>query len=603
MSAFPPRLFLPARLLERDAPPPVAAHYFSLKEVTGTESSVAELVHLLSTMRRSEVIRWTSTLLEVVSRADGITPRQQLRLVRELIPPDIAHKMREKQTEDGWAVFHRRQLWLLLQLAVVVCKEDTPPPSDTTDFAHAIGRLCLMASEFLHEIEQVHIPEPGPPEDALKWLVMILVTHVEIANDQDVLARAYSLWFESLCDPKVKAEFDRLQVGKDFDEVLMRHLGVSLTEFFFIAILFYCQFLEPVTSEPIRPALIDSTTPSSGIYSEDDKQRTLAKLSISADALAAHLLGTPRQSWATDFSPLLFHPLIEVFPGRFACPDLSYFRQYFMDGVFWLLDSAIGKPWRSFFGTMYAWYINQLIRCFASDSDILVRRFFYPTKFQGTTDEVCDGLLKFDRLALLCEYKSSRFTTRQKAGVRMEETISAIEDSIGAKGKGVGQLAASLNRIFRGETVHCGRHTIDVSSCECVIPVVVWYEESGGNHATRLYLEEIFNSLLNVPEDVRHRIGPLLLLTTHDVEVLERFANIQPAEELLRDYATFVRNNPRDPHGTFRTYAYRKFGDQSVEQAFIPTKFAKLFEFVSNEFRKREADHACHLIDPPPPSR
>jgi hypothetical protein len=279
--------------------------------------------------------------------------------------------------------------------------------------------------------------------------------------------------------------------------------------------------------------------------------------------------------------------LIEVFENRFACPDLSYFRLFFLDGIFWLLDEAIGsEKWRRFFGVIFAWYIREIIRSFAVDSEHLVKTFYHPTKFQGTEDECCDGLLLWENTVAICEYKSSRLTTRSKAAVQPDETLVGIEKAVGSK-EGIGQLAKSIIRICSGEPVVCGNEIVKTGAKRAIVPLIIWNEEVACNHAVRSHLQKLFTPMLSNKLSDLSRIGPLLLFAPRDLEAFEACTHSFAAETLMREFASFVAKSPRDPLCVFHRYAAEKFSTLGPNGAFIEAKRVATIKGIQLENERR----------------
>ena len=318
-------LILPLAVLQAPPPPRMFAKALTFSDVTGTPSSFADLVQLLGTFRRSDVVRWTSILIEVVSRNDGCSPPIQMVLIRDFLDSDLGKKALSKAREDANSViFHRRQLWLVLQLSSVASNESTEPGDDQT-VRHALGRACLLASDCLAKFEGVQALDSDDPKRDLQWLVTVMLSHAESNVPDSVLARAHAFWFDSLADPNVKKKFERLEIGETFDDIFLQEYGLTLREFIFIAETLYCSFAAPAMKPRVEPALINTSYPSDGLFSEEDKKRVFGAMSVNIVDMPALLLGTARQSWATDFSPLHAHPLIEIFSDNYVCPDLSFY--------------------------------------------------------------------------------------------------------------------------------------------------------------------------------------------------------------------------------------------------------------------------------------
>lgn len=576
------KLILPASVLQIRRKFETIGRYFTLEEVTGERSTIGQLIQLLQTLKRSDVVRWISALMEAVGRKES--RQAQLMLVNDLMEPALAAAIAKKDDGSGeWVVFHRRQLWLLLQLAIISCREDVTT-EESANWRYSLGKASLMASDFLKEIELVR--QPIPKGEELRWLITLFVSLTELNNKHELFVRGQAFWFDSLSDPEIKAKFEKLGVGPDFNAPFERMYGISFDEFYFVATLLYFMFLSSASQSPIRPGLYDATL-SSNYFSDEAQAKVLSILSVNADKMAAYLFGEPRQSWATDLSPLLSHPVIELTPGKYACPDLSFFRLYFVDGIYWLLNDAIASnDWRGLFGDIYDHYVSRVIGSFNADSPFLAKTFHRSPKFEGTQDEVCDGLLHWNRTAAFCEYKGTRLNTRQRSGVEVDETIKAIEGHVGSD-KGIGQLAKSIGRVLSGKPVVGSGQILDLSVCDLLVPVLVWYEESAGSHVVRIHLQERFSARLEELRIDTQRIGPLVLFTTFDVEVFGQYAQRFSAEAVMRDYCDYLAKYPKDPESAFHSYAARKYPSEDPPAGWIVEQIDEVLEAVMRKAESR----------------
>lgn len=592
------KLILPITALQSHVPLPRQAKALTFSEATGTASTFADLVHILVTLRPSEVVRWVSPLIELLSRNENMTVAIQSNLIHNFLDADLARKviakLKERPRDEGFcAVFHRRQLWLVLQLATIASSESTPPLNEMS-VRYAIGRACLMASDCLAKFEGVQALDSDNPKGDLGWLITVMLSHTDIALGIEAFARAHSLWFDSFSDPLVKKKFDSLAIGPDFNALFAQKYGLTLHEFLYIAESLYASFAAPTMKLKIEAAMIDTSQDSEGIFSEEDKRRVLDAMSFRIGEMPTRLLGTPRQSWATDFSPLHARPLIEVFPAKYACPDLSFYRQFLVDGIYWMLDKAIGKRWKSFYGDLYNWYINQVISCFCPQSDVLANRFYPNKKFQGTEDEVCDGLILLEDTAVFCEYKGTRLTTYARAGVEIEKTIKAVEGMLGADDCGAGQLAENISLALEGKIIPAGHDVIDLRhQYKRIIPILICQEEGLVNHATRLHLQQLFTDFLTQRKTNDSRIGPLLLFSTRDVEVLEEFSHHERVDTLLCSFADFVRDNPRHVGGIFHVFVRENYKSQPCPDGFVNSKVRQILDSVIAEHNKRHPTGQC----------
>ena len=150
-----------------------------------------------------------------------------------------------------------------------------------------------------------------------------------------------------------------------------------------------------------------------------------------------------------------------------------------------------------------------------------------------------------------------------------------------------GQHPKAINRIYRGDRVTSGNTEIDVLTCSKIIPIVVWYEESAGNHALRNYLQEKLDSFLEAEASGDARIGPLVLFTLQEMELFEELTTIESAETLLTDYADFVRKYPRDPASPFQVYVYHRYSGKEQPRGLIDRELESFLERIAAEHKKR----------------
>jgi hypothetical protein len=260
-----------------------------------------------------------------------------------------------------------------------------------------------------------------------------------------------------------------------------------------------------------------------------------------------------------------------------------------------MLQNAYGPGlFRQLFGHVFAHYIDRLIGEFTYSGGILAKTYYKSPKFQGTNDEVCDGLIQWAETTMFMEYKAGLLTTRQKYAGNQDETIRGIEDLLardkpGGK-KGAGQLADSLRRVLSGEIMVSESTRIDLSQCRQILAAIVVYDEGLGLHAIRNLVEERFRESLRDKGVSDGRIGPLLILTIRDIEVLEDVRQVASVERLLLDYAEFVRRNPRERTGSLNSFVYNRFPKKEANGNSLTEKtFQRVLDEAADELQKRQA--------------
>jgi hypothetical protein len=315
------------------------------------------------------------------------------------------------------------------------------------------------------------------------------------------------------------------------------------------------------------------------------------------EAIARSLVNEPRQSWSRDFTPLRQHPLIEVLPGKFACPDVSFLCRFVCDGVYWLLDDVFGndhEKFRALFGHIFEQYVNRLVEQFAYGGNVLARMFYPGPKFSDGA-EVADCLIHWGDTALLAECKAGLLTTRQKYAGLPDALMKGIDDlllrdqtsSAGRRTKkGIGQLAHSIGRLLAGEQLAGDRpcdSVPNVSGCR-IIPALVTFDEALGLHPIQRRADRKLRELLTQKGVDSARVDPVLVLTVEDVEVIQGLQGFTSIELLVRDYAAYLRRDSDDLVGTFRDFAYNKFSHHKTDKgSFIRETATRLFDATLTE--------------------
>jgi hypothetical protein len=146
--------------------------------------------------------------------------------------------------------------------------------------------------------------------------------------------------------------------------------------------------------------------------------------------------------------------------------------------------------------------------------------------------------------------------------------------------------------LLAGEPVTAGLgKALDLSSCPQILPTLVTYEEAVGFESVRQYAHQKFFEALDVPDTELARIGPLLILTVEEIEILEGLAKQgYLADEILREYIAYVQENPRNYSGSFRRFtSKRKYPKRSSEQSMVAKIYQRSFQTIGAELEKRFA--------------
>src|SRR5262245_26625380 len=136
--------------------------YHTLEELIGRKVVVADLIQELSKIPRSDVLRCLAGISALLERHVNSSYPQQIRILHEITNPELAQQVDaslKEQRDYFGALFHRRQLWFVLQMAVLSCRDDSTLTHDDKTLKE-VGECCLMANDLLKAVECVRFVEP-----------------------------------------------------------------------------------------------------------------------------------------------------------------------------------------------------------------------------------------------------------------------------------------------------------------------------------------------------------------------------------------------------------------------------------------------------------
>lgn len=589
-------LYLPAGLSKERRPAGTTyGHHVSRSMLDGGKKpGLSELVQLLSPLRRDDVIRQVVHLLQLLDvNRERLIPLQIEIANAYLSEERLAQLRHYAGHQQGWAVFHKQALWFLLQFAVVTCIDEGKDVSESV-LRNAMAEGLLLANEFLEdgEFPTDSATDDEKLDDAVTAVILPIMEigseHLNILE----LSRFQKLWLEIPKSERFNEKTKTLTMNTNWHEVFERKYGVSLQDFSTICTICVSYFL--ADEKTPTPKRLEVTN-----YFGNGELRKLADsvltmLAQSPDELALDLINRPRQSWSRDFSPLRKRPLIWVGESAIACPQQSFLLERLRDGVYWYLFDAYGVDGNNFqscFGDAFEIYVEDLLDNFTYAGSVLARDRYAGPKFEGTQDEVSDFYLDWDNVSVLMECKASLLTSYQKYSGNQEGLLRGIDDQIGNKKKGVGQLAKSISRLLNGEAAFCEGVKISPSSNEKFLPVLITYEPLFGFHANRRRMQRKFDALLSPAAISTGRILPVVILTLDDLELLQGLSCEDNAKVILAKYAEYLLNYPTDRLGTFSGFIWDRYPQGRIatdngfrgDAAALMAKVAQEVDRLSNE--------------------
>lgn len=590
---------LPQRLTKR-LQSPLIGTWCTYADLTQEQVELPELVHELSQLKRSEVIRHIVWLSAASAGANGIQYSVQVELAKGFLDADLQQALLEHWKSgvgQSSVLFHRQQLWFLLQLALFCCRESSSDVPDD-ELRRSLGRCCLMTNSVLDSMQRQDKRVLPSSTDAEKdeWIISNLLALCELHCSSTAsrnIARGQQFWFDLPSDTRIHKKIAGVE---DHNSTFKREYGITLQDFFTVTVSAFSFF---VANTEKGPPLLDVKQYFPGDRWVKLAEQALSLIARTPDCLAYELMSQSRQAWDLDFSPIRAHPLLEVFPGLYACIDLRLFEQVFTDGIFWLLDAAYGAiddrgSFRKSFGNLFSAYLHRTINKFTYSGDTLAKTYYSEPKFSGEENEICDGLLHWPNTAVLLEYKGGRLTTRQKYARTQNELLHGIDSlfglDAGKRKKGIGQLADALARILREQSVHiAGGTPIPLGNIRPsnILPAIVLCDECFTINAVRNHLDRKLRDSLNKRRVDPTLVGPLLVLSLRDIETIDDLATHESVESLFQGYAQHLQNNSEKRLETFQSYAYTTYGDvPSQGQTLVHETTQAVFDQVSKELGK-----------------
>ena len=350
--------------------------------------------------------------------------------------------------------------------------------------------------------------------------------------------------------------------------------------------------------EALQPSLLDIDEYFGKENASVVAEEVIQTISQTPDGLARILINRPRQSWSRDFSPLKLNPIVEVLPKKYCCPDVGLLCRLLADGIYWILVKAYGNKssqFKTLFGEIFESYTNRVIEQFCYGGSLLARTFFPNPKFEGTNDQVCDSILCWTQTAVIAEYKAGLLTTHQKFSADQATLLKAIDDLLmrhpqsrqrkGSK-KGVGQLADTLERILKNERICAGEAELPDLSNHKLLPTIIVYDHLLGMHTLQRRADRMLRELLDRKEIQNDRIGPVIILTIDDIELLETLQSQASIEQILNAYADFLTLNSKDRTGSFRDFAFNHYQNWNCDpNTFVKNSASTLFQQTIDELR------------------
>lgn len=525
--------------------------YATFKEMHGYQSTLEDLINKLRLFSRSSVLFACSVTGIMLKLWKGSDWEKDLyaSTIDEVFEPLRAdwYKFAFRAGEQE-LVFHRRQLLLLMKLAVEHC------PENGHDFMRAtrgvFGTILLMANDQFHF---GLLPDPAATDldeyDKVSRLLAEFIPIVEYAASEwpiritrsHLLMTRYTQQLRNHVDfIDVPAEYQRLSGLELMDyEALTFGLMARITEMINLHTLRQNAEVAVIRPENFGTTSVPRTT----------IDTFLREVSITYQNLLAAInraKANKRDFGNNDFTEFRKHPLITEEYGSLVT-DVNLVIDKFDSGPYWrvnYINTATGDKLRRFWGAVFEGYVNDLLKyCARSASAVFIPD---PRDINNPNVQICDGLLIEGDSLVVMEYKSAMFTAEGKYSgkyltLRDEIFKKLVRDDAENKKKGVEQIAAAIKSIFANtqQSVVSG---LDASRVRRVYPLLITLDQIGSSLLMSKLLNYPFESVFK-PEDAAGVVVKPLLCT--DIEDLEQILPYMDVKALSGFLQHWLDNDPR----------------------------------------------------------
>ena len=568
--------------------------YATFEEMHGRKSALEEIIERLRVFSRESVLyacSVTATILKLWERG-GWAKENYEELIDgafEFLRGDwykLAMRM-----EEAELVFHRRQLLLLMKLAVEHC------PEIGQDLMRArrgiFGTMLLMASDQLH---YGLYPFPGADEGDEYEKISRVTAELLPVNEysgfriESKLTRAHMLMTRYA--QALRAHPDFIDIPAEFEKLT----GISFTDYEALTFGLMTRTTVMVTLEALRAnAWIAGVRPEN-FYTTAIPQATIhaflkefsgTPTGLLADIQKARADG--RDYGANDFTVFRKKPLIELAYGYLPA-DVIFAIEKFESGPYWKINdinAATGNKLRRFWGAVFENYVNDLFNAGIAESSGLA---FMPDPrlIDRPSEQLCDGLLVEGDALVLMEYKSSMFTARAKYSgdhVRLRDEISKklVRDSAERKKKGVEQLATAIETLFADSKKQVVKG-LDVSSIKRVYPLLITLDDVGSSLLISKMLNFSFDAVFKRGTVTGADVKPLLCTDIESIEVVIPYFSMKPLSGILQEWLD------NDPQLLQSLLARFPDGLPARRNAFLDKEWKQLYKAISARLFPKETD-------------
>ena len=386
--------------------------YATFEVMHGRKSTVEELISALNRYSRESILYLCSAIGMILKLWQGAEDHTHYELlIRAVFEPLRGDwYCLSPQTRNRDIVFHRRQLLLIMKLAIEHC------PANGYDIFNEkpglFGTICLMASDQFHySLLASSSTSKLIDRDKIMRVLTEFVPVLEYGSSrpESRIVRSHIM---------ITNHANGLRDDPDFIDIagaFENQVKISLEDYETMAFGLFsrCATVDlSALQKNERAAAVREENFHTTAVPRDITKRFLSELKISPRQAVERIHS--RDFGANDFTVFRDKPLLVEDYGMLPV-DVLFLLEKFAQGPYWTVNNIsrdTGNKLRRFWGRVFESYVNEQLAEAARQSGALF--ISDPRRVDNASVQVCDALLLEGDALIMLEYKSSMFSAEAK---------------------------------------------------------------------------------------------------------------------------------------------------------------------------------------------
>jgi len=490
-----------------------------------------------------------------------------------------------KKERERSFLFHRHQLLFLLKNVFLYCGSLPNINFRIPAVKERLGKCCLLANDFLSllKVRDEDLRDAGIEEKKeVLWKELLPSYELSVPSGLMFDIGRIRLFFK-----KVLPKLQDAKTYIDIDSKFKEYSGYSLDDymFFIFAILtLYRIRRDEIIKNPNAIFIEGENFTRHAKIQREDIVRFLDLLSIPYEQYKAEILDSKDLNLNYGFLPFRKYPLARILQGKYICIDFNFILEKISNGIFWMINDNLPKSERGKFHTFWGNIFESYLLHFFEETELINKGIFIPKPlFDGSRDEVADGMMDFGEDLILFEFKFTILTQESKYSSSKDELVNELklkfEKNQKGEWKGYGQLANNINKLFSKDRGLACKY-INKEKVKRVYPILITYEHLFNAPFTNHFMNRYFQNLIDFSSiEERVEIKPLVIFTIEDFEAAQPFLKEFP--RLIQERLEY----DKELDISFSDFLRRKYDeDRSLSPDIIEKEYVKYSEEMKKVF-------------------